>query len=250
MRQTYLILGATSGIAKAIARALARHGHDLILAGRSAEEVALSAADLEARFQIRARPLEFDATRADHVLGVLAAARECNDGDLPEGVVLAYGVMFPQSESEANLECLAQTIEVNFGSAARVLQAFGSAFAQRGSGVIVGISSVAGDRGRGSNYHYGASKAALTVFLDGMRHRLRASGVHVCTVLPGFVATPMTYGIVDPASPLCAQPEQVARDVLKAIDRKRGRVYTIWWWRWIMTVIRHLPEAVFLRTNL
>lgn len=250
MNNTYLILGATSGMARAIARALAQRGHDLILAGRSAEETALSAADLKARFPIQAKSLVFDATRAEHVNGMLGASMEANDGELPDGVVLAYGVMFPQSETEIDLDRLVQTLEVNFVSAARILQAFGNAFAGRGSGVIVGISSVAGDRGRGSNYHYGASKAGLTAFLDGMRHRLHASGVHVCTVLPGFVATPMTHGIVDPASPLCAQPEQVARDVLKAIDRRKGRIYTIWPWRWIMAIIRHVPEVVFIRTKL
>lgn len=237
-------------MAKAIARALAQRGHDLILAGRSAEETGLTSSDLEARYQIHAKPIAFDATCAEYVNGILKAATQANDGELPAGVVLAYGVMFPQSETEADLDSLVQTLEVNFVSAARILQAFGSAFAGRGSGVIIGISSVAGDRGRGSNYHYGASKTGLTAFLDGMRHRLHGSGVHVCTVLPGFVATPMTEGIVNPDSPLCASPEQVARDVLKAIDRRKGRIYTLWPWRWIMCIIRHVPEFLFLKTKL
>lgn len=250
MKQTYLILGATSGMAKAIARALAAQGHDLILAGRSAGETGLLAADLQARSQILAKTLAFDAGHRIQVSGILEAARASNDGELPEGVVLAYGVMFPQSETEKDPDRMVETFEINFVSAARILQDFGTAFAGRGRGVIVGISSVAGDRGRGSNYHYGSSKAALTAFLDGMRHRLQGSGVHVCTVLPGFVDTPMTHGIVDPSSPLCAKPEQVAQDVLKAIRRRRGRIYTLWPWRWIMMIIRHIPEAVFLKTKL
>ncbi len=250
MNRTYIILGAASGIAKAVSRSLASRGHDLILAGRSQEELNLLAKDLETRHQVQARILVFDASCRAEVTGLLEASTRLNDAQLVDGVILAYGVMFPQPETEANLDLLALTLEVNLVSSVLVLQAFANAFVTRGRGVIVGISSVAGDRGRGSNYHYGCSKAGLSAFLDGLRHRLHDKGVHVCTVKPGFVATPMTDGLVNPNSPLCARPDQVARDILRAIDRKTGRIYTLWVWRWIMMIIRSVPEFLFLRTKL
>ena len=250
MNRTYLILGAASGIAKAVSRSLAARGHALILAGRSREELELLAADVEARHSVSARVLIFDASRRDEVAGLLEASTCLNDGLLVDGVLLAYGVLFPQSATEADPDLLALTLEVNLVSAVLALQAFGNAFAARGSGVIVGISSVAGDRGRGSNFHYGSSKAGFSTFLDGLRHRLHSKGVQVCTVKPGFVATPMTVGLVNPNSPLCAKPEQVARDILRAIDRKKGQVYTLWPWRWIMWVVRSVPEFLFLKSKL
>lgn len=264
MKQTYLILGATSGIAKAVARALAAAGHDLILAGRNAEELERLCQDVAARHSVQARPLEFDAAAPAPAgaagsaapagnsapAALVAASTELNDGALVDGVILAYAVMYPQQATETDAEKLAAMLQVNFVTPACQLQAFANAFAQRGSGVIVGISSVAGDRGRGSNFHYGSTKAGLSAFLDGLRHRLHGTGVTVCTVKPGFVATPMTHGIVNPDSPLCASPEQVAKDILRAIAKKKPTLYTLWPWRWVMFIIRHLPERIFLRTKL
>jgi short-subunit dehydrogenase len=117
----------------------------------------------------------------------------------------------------------------------------------QGAGWIVGIGSVAGDRGRASNATYGAAKAGLATFLSGLRQRVAKHGVHVLSVKPGFVHTAMTEGIVDPASPLVATPDHVARDVLRAIRRRRATLYTPWFWRWVMLVIRLLPERVFVR---
>jgi hypothetical protein len=122
-------------------------------------------------------------------------------------------------------------------------------FEQRRSGVIIGVSSVAGDRGRGSNYMYGSAKAGFTAYLSGLRNRLAKSNVHVITVKPGFVRTRMTEGLPLPG-PVTAKPEQVARDVFKAYRGRRNEVYTLWMWRYIMLVIKLIPEAIFKRLNL
>jgi decaprenylphospho-beta-D-erythro-pentofuranosid-2-ulose 2-reductase len=121
-------------------------------------------------------------------------------------------------------------------------------FEQQGSGALAVISSPAGDRGRASNYVYGAAKAAVTVLAAGLRHRLAAKGVRVLTILPGFVDTPMTASFTK--GPLWASPERVAADIERALDKGFGSVYTPWFWRWIMLIIRHVPERIFIRTKL
>ena len=155
-----------------------------------------------------------------------------------------------QTESEQSSKTFRQTLEINVLSPATILQVFANRMVDVDKGHIIGISSVAGDRGRGSNYHYGSSKAALSAFLDGLRHRLVQTNVHVCTVKPGFVDTPMTHGLVNPNSPLCASPDEVAKDIVAAMKSRKGMVYTKWPWRWIMTIIRHVPEFIFLKTKL
>jgi short-subunit dehydrogenase len=121
---------------------------------------------------------------------------------------------------------------------------------ERGRGYIAAVSSVAGDRGRQSNYTYGASKAGLSAYLQGLRNRLHPAGVHVLTVKPGFVDTPMTHGLVNPDSPLVASPEQVAADVDLAIRKRKDVIYTRWFWRAVMLVIGSIPERVFKRLKL
>ena len=117
-------------------------------------------------------------------------------------------------------------------------------------GFIAVISSVAGDRGRQSNYLYGAAKGGLSVYLQGLRNRGKHCGVHVMTVKPGFVATQMTVGLVDPKSPLVAQPEQVAKDIVRGLKKRKNIVYSRWFWRYIMLMIRSIPEWIFKRLRL
>ena len=143
-----------------------------------------------------------------------------------------------------------RAIDLNFTSAVALLAPLASYLEGRRSGYLAAISSVAGDRGRQSNYTYGAAKAGLTAYLQGLRNRLYRSGVHVLTIKPGFVDTPMTRGLVNPNSPLVASPKRVARDIDRAIRRRRNTIYTPWFWRPIMLVVRLVPEFIFKRLKL
>lgn len=250
MEKTYVILGPTSGMARALALELLAQGKSLILAGRNPEEIERIGTDATLRHGGDVRTLAFDAQDTDALADLPKRCQELNDGALPDGVILCYGIMPTQEESEQDPATLRRVLEINFVSAAVTLQAFASAFAERGSGSIAGISSVAGDRGRQSNYIYGASKAGLSAFLDGLRNRMTPHDVHVLTIKPGFVDTPMTHGLINPKSPLTAQPEQVARDIVRALERRQGTLYTLWMWRWVMLIIRSIPDSLFRRMKL
>ena len=140
-------------------------------------------------------------------------------------------------------------METNYTGAVSILEIVASDFEARGHGFIIGFSSVAGERGRQSNYIYGSAKGGLTVYLSGLRNRLARRGVHVMTVLPGFVRSRMTEGM-DLPERLTATPEEVAEDVYRAYRRKKDILYTMWFWRWIMIVIRSIPESMFKRLRL
>ncbi len=159
-------------------------------------------------------------------------------------------MMVDQDIAEQDFAQARQMIDVNFTSAVSILGCLADYFRGRRSGVIAAISSVAGDRGRQSNFIYGATKAGLTVYLAGLRNRLHPLGVHVLTIKPGFVATAMTVGRVNPNSPLMATPERVAADIDRALRRRRDVLYTPWFWRWVMLIIRAVPERLFKRLKL
>lgn len=248
MSKTYIILGSLSGMARAICEVLAQRGVELVLVARSTEELALQSADLHTRFGVTAHCLPADAADLEQIKELPARCCAALSGRIPNAVILCWGVMFSQHDAEHSPGQIRRLFDVNLTAAAIVLQGFANQMGR--DGIIAGISSVAGDRGRASNYLYGATKAGLSALLDGMRHRYRQSGPHVLTIKPGFVATPMTQEIVNPDSFLCARPEQVATDILRAMDQRRPTVYTLWHWRWIMAIIRALPEALFLRTKL
>jgi short-subunit dehydrogenase len=165
-------------------------------------------------------------------------------------VLLAFGTLPAQAEAQRDPAMARAAIDVNLTAAACLLELFAARMEARGRGWIAGISSVAGDRGRQSNYIYGAAKAGLTAYLAGLRNRLAKKGVHVVTVKPGFVDTPMTHGMVNPKSPLVASPERVAAGIVRAIRRRRNVVYLPWFWRAIMGVVTRVPEAIFKRMKL
>jgi short-subunit dehydrogenase len=239
-----LILGATSDIAAATARAFAAEGHSLCLAARREEPLAALAADLRLRYNVDVQTRPFDALLFAH------HAPFFEDLDpRPDIAVVAFGYLGDELRARRDPEEAERILRTNFTGAASILDVVAGHFEAHGGGSIVGISSVAGDRGRKSNYHYGSAKAGLTTYLAGLRHRLAGSGVHVMTVKPGFVRTRMTEGLALPGA-LTAEPEQVARDILKGLKRKRRTIYTLWMWRYVMWVIRLLPEPLFLRTNL
>lgn len=238
-----LIVGARSDIGQALARAYAAEGADLILAARQTPMLDPLRSDLALRHKIKVELVEYD---------LLAGVPEdlvAKIPVLPQTVVMVAGLLGIQEESAAQPEIADVVIRTNFVAPARLLLALASKMRLRGSGTIIGISSVAGDRGRGSNYIYGASKAGLTAFLSGLRNSLWNSGVQVLTVKPGFVRTRMTEHLHLP-SHLTASPERVARAIIRAQAAGKTIIYVPSVWRAIMMIIRLLPEPIFKRTNL
>lgn len=233
-----LIVGATSGIARALARVYAQRGVKLILAGRDASALEQDAADLRVRCDAQVEIAPFDA---------LHPAADWLGGVQVDTAVLCHGVMLDNEAARANPDAHRKMIEVNYTSYALLLEQLADMMQQRGSGVIAVLSSVAGDRGRGSNYCYGATKAALTAYADGMRGRLHGTGVHVVTIKPGPTATPMTAGL---AQEKMADPKSVAKQIAKAIEKRKDIAYTPGKWRLIMAVIRAIPERLFKRLSI
>lgn len=236
---TALILGARSDIAIAVAHRFAKAGYDIQLAARNADSLHADKSDIELRYQVAVTAHEFDALDiASHDSFVDALPK------LPTVAVCAVGFMGEQAENERNVQAGATVMRSNYEGPASILAVLANRFEQRGSGCIVGISSVAGERGRAANYVYGSAKAGFTAFLSGLRNRLAKKGVHVVSVLPGFVATKMTEGMDLPAK-LTAQPEQVAEAVFGAVLKRRNVVYVKLIWQLIMMIIRNIPERVF-----
>jgi decaprenylphospho-beta-D-erythro-pentofuranosid-2-ulose 2-reductase len=247
--RTVLILGATSAIARALAAEFARAGSALILAGRDMEELERSAADLRLRHGVDAAVEPFDALDFDSHPAFFRSCTARVRGEADEfGVVLCHGYLPDQRQAASDAAVARRVIDTNYTSAVSVLNLAADHLEQRRGGFICGLSSVAGDRGRQSNYLYGSSKAALSTYLQGLRNRLSRAGVRVVTVKPGFVDTKMTFGL--PGMFLVATPERVAKDISRAIRRGRSVVYTPWFWRPIMLIIRTIPEFIFKRMKL
>ena len=169
--------------------------------------------------------------------------------ELPEIAICAVGLMGKQSDSEQDMDAASRVMRSNFEGPASVFGLLANRFEKRGSGVLVGISSVAGDRGRASNYVYGSAKAGFTAFLSGLRNRLAKKNVHVVTVLPGFVATQMTEGM-DLPEKLTAQPAEVAKAISQAVSKGKDIIYVRSVWRLIMLIIRNIPEKIFKKTEI
>jgi len=239
-----LVIGASSAIAVATARLLARRGAFLVLAGRSRQRLLTVAADLESHGAAGVALLEFDAAITSNYEQLAAEAW----GDGLDLVLLAHGVLPDQQAVQDNVVATQLAMQVNANSAIAWLAALAHRFEQRGAGTIAVLSSVAGDRGRQSNYVYGAAKAALTVYTDGLRNRLTGCGVCVVTVKPGFVDTPMTHGFSK--GPLWSTPERIAEGIVRAAGRRGRVVYLPGFWRYIMCLIKLLPGRLFDRLSL
>jgi decaprenylphospho-beta-D-erythro-pentofuranosid-2-ulose 2-reductase len=240
-----LILGANSEVARALAVKFAQEDKaNLYLASRDEELLAKAARDLEIRCQVEARPLLFDALDyASHQ----EFYRRLDPK--PDGVVVAFGYLGDQTRAQQDFGEARRIIETNFLGAVSILEIIAGDFERRSHGFIIGMGSVAGLRGRMSNYLYGAAKGGLAIYLGGLRHRLSKAGVRVMTVLPGFIQTKMTEGLDLPAR-LTARPEEVAEDIFRAYRQGKVVVYTKWFWKWIMLIIRNIPEKIFMRTRL
>lgn len=237
--QTVLILGAVSDIAEAIAYAYAERGDNVILAARNITRLERVKADMQIRFDKSPSLVEFDAINFDSHTSFYQ-----NLPQSPDTVVCVFGFMDDNEKALHDFSIAKQTIDVNYTGAVSILNIAANDMATKGKGTIIGISSVAGERGRQSNFIYGSSKAGFTAYLAGLRNYLFHKGVHVLTVKPGFVKTKMTEGM--PLNPkLTAQPKQIAKDVLRAADKKKDVLYTLWMWKYIMAIIRNIPEGVF-----
>jgi len=243
------IFGATSRIATEAARLWLAHGVHLVLVARNAERLRMLNDDLNLRGGGLA---EVDAVAADLAsLETLPGLWKSLGERFPDldGVLIAHGSLPDQGRCEADPEALLREVRVNALSAITLLTVIANDFEVRGSGTIGVIGSVAGDRGRKSNYVYGAAKGMLALFLQGLRNRLHDKGVRVITFKPGFVITPMTQDF-DRQGPLWTRPERVARGIVRAYRGNADVVYLPWFWRPIMSVIRLIPERLFKRLSL
>ena len=238
---TALVVGATSDIGRAIARRLARDGWSLQLAARDPTELDREARDLRMRTGVAVAAHRCDVLDEGGGVALLDAL-----DSLPDLAVCVVGLLGCQAESQRDGAAAERVMRTNYVGPALLAGALAERFERRGSGTLVGVSSVAGERGRASNYVYGSAKAGFTAFLSGLRSRLAGSGVHVVTVKPGFVRTRMTEGMDLPA-PLTATPGEVADAVVDAIRQRRDIVHVRRVWRPIMWVVRALPERVFKR---
>lgn len=245
--KTILILGATSGMAQALAHQFAREKYHLILAGRDEEELQAMAQDLKIRHRVEVSVRGFDALAYDTHPSFFASCTG-EEGAALAGVVLAYGYMTEQKMAQEDFAQARRMMEVNYVSAVSLLELAAAYFEEQKRGFICVLSSVAGDRGRQSNYIYGSSKGALSVYLQGLRNRLFKAGVQVLTVKPGFVDTKMTFG--QPGMFLVAKPEDIAKSVSRAVQKGKHTLYTPSFWALILMVIKMVPETVFKRLKL
>ena len=233
-----LVVGATSGIARAIAQVYAEREAALCLAGRNRQALEQDAADLRLRYGVVVEVKEYDA---------FAPSPDWLEGVQVDIAVLCHGVMLGNDDARTDPDAHRKMIDVNYTSYVLLLEQLADKMTEQASGVIAVLSSVAGDRGRGSNYCYGATKAALTAYADGLRGRLHANGVHVVTVKPGPTATPMT---AEMEQGRMADPKQVARQIADAVGKRKDVVYTPGKWWLIMAVIRAIPERLFKRLSI
>lgn len=245
--KTIAVLGATSAIARAAAIEFGNRGYNVLLAARDQEENEIIANDISLRCGVEAHALPFDALDFDGHQRFFDACIEAA-GDSLDGVLLGFGYMDEQAEAQEDFDSARRTIDVNYTAAVSLLEIFAKYFEQHRRGFIAAVSSVAGDRGRQSNYTYGSSKAALTTYLAGLRNRLYHAGVPVTTIKPGFVDTKMTFG--RPGLFLVASPEKAGAGIYKAIAKRKNTVYVPFFWRFIMLIIQHVPEWQFKKMHM
>lgn len=239
-----LILGANSDMAVATAHTYAKAGYNLYLASRNLEELNKLTTDIQLRYGVQTIALAFDARDFNSHTNFYAQLER-----KPKGVIVAFGAMYEQVEVQKDFSLAKEMMESNYIGAVSILEIIASDFELRKNGFIVGISSVAGDRGRQSNYIYGSSKAALSTYLAGLRHRLYKADVKVLTVKPGFVCTKMTAHLDLPKA-LTANPMHVAEAIYQAVKKNKTVIYVKPVWRVIMLIIMHVPSFIFNKTKL
>lgn len=241
-----LIIGATSSIAEATARLFAARGDSIVLAGRDLPQLERIAGDLKLRGASSAQPLMLDVNNFDQ-----HAATIQNASDLLGGVdvaLIAHGTLGNQGDCEKDFSLALKELNTNAISVLSLLTELANRLQAQGSGQLAVIGSVAGDRGRPSNYVYGTAKAAVATFCEGLRARLYPYNVNVLLIKPGFVDTPMTAAFKK--GPLWAKPELIAKLIVRALDRRKAVIYTPPFWALIMLIIRSIPRPLFVRLKL
>ena len=239
-----LIIGAKSDMARAVALKYAQNGYDLYLAARKSGALEELANDISIRTQRKVKYVELDILDYTSHATFYDALEE-----KPLGVISAVGYLGDQVKAQSDFNEAWKILDTNYTGVVSLVNIIADDFEKRRNGFIIGISSVAGDRGRKSNYIYGSAKSALTTYLSGLRNRLHNANVQVLTVKPGFVATKMTEGM-DLPERLTAQPEEVAEDIYNAQQNGKNVLYTKWIWRWIMLVIKVIPEWKFKKMSI
>jgi decaprenylphospho-beta-D-erythro-pentofuranosid-2-ulose 2-reductase len=239
-----LILGATSGMADSLSRKFAENGFDLYLAGRVLDELDKTASDIKIRHSVQVETKEFDVLDFD-------GHRRFYDEMIPkpEGIIVAIGYLGNQEKAQTDFNECRMILDTNFNGIVSICNIIAEDFEKRQTGFIIGLSSVAGDRGRKSNYIYGSAKAGLTTYLSGLRGRLSRVGVPVLTVKPGFVRTKMIAGL-DLPEKLVGEPDDVAKEIYRAWKKGKHEIYTRWFWRYIMLIIKTIPERFFMKMDL
>ena len=241
-----VILGATSAIAEQVARLYAGSEQHILLVARNHEALSTVANDLLVRGAGKVDTLAYDFSNLENIEQLVEKITAVLGRiDL---LFVAYGSLPKQLECEASIELTQAEINLNYLSVVSVLTGLSQVMVKQGTGTIAVISSVAGDRGRKSNFINGTVKGALSIYLQGLRNALSDKGVHVLTVKPGFVDTPMTSDFKKGI--LWAKPEKIAKDIYRAITKNKDVIYTPWFWRWIMLIIKSIPERIFKKMNL
>ena len=241
---TALILGAASDMAIAIAEKFASKGYNIQLAARNVTRLGPLQSDLAIKYSSRVSIHEFDALAYDTHKSFFEELEP-----KPDVTICVFGLLGENEKAVDDWTQASTIIQTNYTGAVSILNIVASYYASRHEGVIAGISSVAGERGRQSNYLYGSAKAGFTAYLSGLRNSLYHKGVHVATIQPGFVYTKMTENIALPKL-LTARTEEVAEAVYEAVREKRNVVFVKWFWRYIMMIIKNIPEFIFKKLKL
>lgn len=239
-----VIIGAGSDIARPLAYLYAKAGYGIYLASRSYDRLVKDAADIKIRFNVDAAAFALDVTRTETHAAFYASLPV-----KPDGIICLAGILGDQKRSENDFTAAAEVINANFTGLVSIVHLIAAEMEQRKSGFIVGVSSVAGEKGRKSNYVYASAKAGFTAFLSGLRNRLYPSGVQVLTVHPGFIRTKMIEGRETPGI-ITATPEEVARDIFTAQQSGKDFIYSKWFWRFIMLAFKMIPEPVIKKLDM
>ena len=242
-KKTVLILGGNSDVGKSISRDFSKLGSNIILTSRKKGQLDSFKSDLEIRYSIKCDLEFFDVLDFNTHESFYISLKE-----KPDIVISCIGYLDNQEKSENSFEESLKSIQTNFTGLVSILNIVSNDFENRKSGIIIGISSVAGDRGRGSNYIYGCSKSGFTSYLSGLRNRLFNSGVKVITVKPGFIKSKMTNHL-DLPKILTATSNKISFDIIKSIKKNKNVVYTKWFWMWIMIIIESIPEFIFKKSK-
>lgn len=242
--KSILIIGATSDVAISTAHLYAKKGNPLVLAGRNILAVEKIASDLKIRYGVDCQAVQLDLIQYEKHNSFINSL-----DPLPMSTICFAGYLGEQERAAKDWNETEMILHTNFTGVISIINHIANKYEALKAGEIAVLSSVAGERGRQSNYTYGAAKAGLTAYLSGLRNRLQAVGVHVLTVKPGFINTKMTEGLPLP-KPLTAQPDQVAAAIEKGLQKKSNVIYTLWMWKYIMLIIKNIPEGIFKKLKL